>query len=283
MLPDRTFDHSLTEEEPPFTERAALLFVRDGGVLLIRHKLDDGSFCWTLPGGKTEDNETLLQTALREFSEEVGQGLVYGDISLIGCGGRTSYYFHHAECSITDAMISDAFAKRNLKESSCIVDWIFIPISVGEFAVHAGKMSIRGEDKTLILSGRCSTFVEQFQSSSPSSGSDFTSDSPVSDSDSWYSSDRSDSDSTDDISDDVFDNWDSDYSSVDEKECLKTSDWGWLGLPKVTTRARVDSILHQFGLKRGPYKSKAFAYHLRGHPDREYADWVSRAIDIGVD
>ncbi len=46
------------------------LIVRDGAVLLIRHR--SGKQPWALPGGGVERNERLAEAARREASEETG-------------------------------------------------------------------------------------------------------------------------------------------------------------------------------------------------------------------
>lgn len=54
---------------PQFRLRAALLFKREGQVLL--HRLEGDPF-WTLPGGRLEPGETAAQAARREMLEELG-------------------------------------------------------------------------------------------------------------------------------------------------------------------------------------------------------------------
>jgi 8-oxo-dGTP diphosphatase len=46
------------------------LIVRDGAVLLIRHR--SGRYPWALPGGGVERNERLAEAARREAREETG-------------------------------------------------------------------------------------------------------------------------------------------------------------------------------------------------------------------
>src|SRR5262245_52741760 len=46
------------------------LIVRDGAVLLIRHR--SGSYPWSLPGGGVERNERLAEAAEREARKETG-------------------------------------------------------------------------------------------------------------------------------------------------------------------------------------------------------------------
>jgi ADP-ribose pyrophosphatase YjhB (NUDIX family) len=46
------------------------LIVRDGAILLIRHR--SGNYPWALPGGGVERNERLAEAAQREAREETG-------------------------------------------------------------------------------------------------------------------------------------------------------------------------------------------------------------------
>ena len=68
------------------------LIVRDGAVLLIRHR--SGKLPWALPGGGVERNERLAEAARREAHEETG-ALVRAEL-LLGVydrfGGRVSNY-----------------------------------------------------------------------------------------------------------------------------------------------------------------------------------------------
>ncbi len=68
------------------------LIVRDGAVLLIRHR--SGKLPWALPGGGVERNERLAEAVRREAHEETG-ALVRVEL-LLGVydriGERISYY-----------------------------------------------------------------------------------------------------------------------------------------------------------------------------------------------
>jgi 8-oxo-dGTP pyrophosphatase MutT (NUDIX family) len=56
-----------------FGERAAMLFVRDREVLMIRQfRLLANGLAWEIPGGKIDPNETPAQAAAREGLEESG-------------------------------------------------------------------------------------------------------------------------------------------------------------------------------------------------------------------
>ena len=73
-----------------------------------------------------------------------------------------------------------------------------------------------------------------------------------------------------------------DDAKQNDQECLKTTDWGMLDFPGTASKERMDALLRHYGLRRGPYKAEAFAYHLRHHPDRPYAAWIHKSILVGV-
>lgn len=50
-------------------DRAQAMVIRDGKVLLVKHRLSGREF-YCLPGGGVEENETYEQAALRELLEE---------------------------------------------------------------------------------------------------------------------------------------------------------------------------------------------------------------------
>jgi 8-oxo-dGTP diphosphatase len=55
----------------PRVERVCAAIVRDGRILMVRHREDDGRDFWTLPGGGAEPGESLGAAVLREVAEEV--------------------------------------------------------------------------------------------------------------------------------------------------------------------------------------------------------------------
>lgn len=55
-----------------FGVAAGGIVLRDGKVLLVRHKLDDGRDFWVMPGGGVERDESLPDSACREVLEETG-------------------------------------------------------------------------------------------------------------------------------------------------------------------------------------------------------------------
>ncbi|MEV0375551.1 NUDIX domain-containing protein [Streptomyces sp. NPDC050636] len=80
-------DHSLSESSAELRTREAELRVsaravvvdREGRVLLIRHRDNDGEF-HVLPGGRVEPGETAAEAACREVKEETGLQVTIGDL-----------------------------------------------------------------------------------------------------------------------------------------------------------------------------------------------------------
>ncbi len=60
-------------------------------VLLVKHSY--GKHNWDLPGGKSEQDESAQETAIREASEEIGVNLVVGELS--GIYYDPAYDMHH--------------------------------------------------------------------------------------------------------------------------------------------------------------------------------------------
>ncbi|WP_020577586.1 NUDIX domain-containing protein [Actinopolymorpha alba] len=56
--------------DPTVDQRVCAAIVRDGHILMVRHR-ESGRAFWTLPGGTAEPGETLAQAAVREVAEEV--------------------------------------------------------------------------------------------------------------------------------------------------------------------------------------------------------------------
>ncbi len=50
----------------------AVLLESPEGIPLVRDPSKPAPVCWKLPGGKSEDGETPIQTAWREVGEETG-------------------------------------------------------------------------------------------------------------------------------------------------------------------------------------------------------------------
>jgi len=61
-------DASVTE----IPNAASVALIREGKVLLIKRAYAPYQHLWTLPGGRTEPNESIEECAIREVSEELG-------------------------------------------------------------------------------------------------------------------------------------------------------------------------------------------------------------------
>ncbi|HET7736812.1 MAG TPA: NUDIX domain-containing protein [Nocardioidaceae bacterium] len=52
----------------------------DGRLLLIQRGKEPAKGCWSVPGGRVEWDETLVEAAAREVLEETGVAVVVGDL-----------------------------------------------------------------------------------------------------------------------------------------------------------------------------------------------------------
>lgn len=57
------------DERPPI---AAAIITQDGGVLLVRRRVKEGSLSWQFPAGEVESGESPESAAAREANEETG-------------------------------------------------------------------------------------------------------------------------------------------------------------------------------------------------------------------
>ena len=53
-----------------------IAFIEDGKLLIVQSHKSSKTNSWTLIGGGVEENETLLQAAIREVSEEIHNGFI---------------------------------------------------------------------------------------------------------------------------------------------------------------------------------------------------------------
>ena len=68
---------------------ASIIFNQENKILLVKHSYGK----WDLPGGKSEDNESAEQTAIREVDEEVGLNVKIN--KLTGVYYVPTYDMHH--------------------------------------------------------------------------------------------------------------------------------------------------------------------------------------------
>jgi len=52
----------------------------DGRILLIQRGKEPALGCWSVPGGRVEEDETTIEAAYREILEETGLEVVVGDL-----------------------------------------------------------------------------------------------------------------------------------------------------------------------------------------------------------
>ena len=67
----------------PTVAVGAFVFDRDGRVLLVERGQPPGDGLWTVPGGRLEPGETLVQAVAREVREETGLVVEVGTLSCV--------------------------------------------------------------------------------------------------------------------------------------------------------------------------------------------------------
>ena len=72
----------------PLRDGASIAVFEDGKILLVTRGRPPFAGLWSLPGGKTEENETPRQTACRELREETGiEADVEGVVDVVKIAG----------------------------------------------------------------------------------------------------------------------------------------------------------------------------------------------------
>ena len=109
--------------------RAAIVLVAGQQVLAVKHRLRDGSYATTLPGGKREQHDNSLHAAgVRELSEEVGLSeSVWRELIVRGPDvyalPATTYYVYHLSRVVPKAIMLRAFRARTAGEAQKIAAW----------------------------------------------------------------------------------------------------------------------------------------------------------------
>jgi 8-oxo-dGTP diphosphatase len=67
----------------PTVAVGAIVFDRDGRVLLVERGSPPGAGLWSVPGGKVEAGETLAQAVAREVREETGMIVEVGALACV--------------------------------------------------------------------------------------------------------------------------------------------------------------------------------------------------------
>jgi 8-oxo-dGTP pyrophosphatase MutT (NUDIX family) len=104
---------------------AVLFFNGQGELLIVKPDYKDG---WLVPGGSADENESLLQCALRETKEEIG--LTFENLTLIGI------YYTPAKGVYTDSLkfiysggvLSEDQIANILLQTEELEEYLFLPI-----------------------------------------------------------------------------------------------------------------------------------------------------------
>lgn len=64
-------------------QTVGVAFIEDGKLLIVRSERSSLTNSWTLVGGGVETNETPVEAALREISEEIGEGFEFEEQDLM--------------------------------------------------------------------------------------------------------------------------------------------------------------------------------------------------------
>ncbi len=96
--------------------------VRDGAILLIRRGTPPGEGLWSVPGGRVQRGETLVQAAGRELQEETGlEGEVGEAVGWTELIGRRR---HYVVVDFWVTVASDAVPKADTDASDA--QWVAI-------------------------------------------------------------------------------------------------------------------------------------------------------------
>jgi 8-oxo-dGTP diphosphatase len=127
------------DERPPI---AAAVITQDGGVLLVRRRVKEGSLSWQFPAGEVESGESPTSAAAREANEETGitvtNGKVLGE-RVHPNTGRTMIYVAFdsvdGEASVVDDDELDSLAWVKHSELTTYVPYPFF----GPVQAHLDK------------------------------------------------------------------------------------------------------------------------------------------------
>ncbi len=92
-------------------ERAIAIIIKDGKFLLVK---DRGVKAFSLPGGRIEENETILEAAVREIYEETGLEPIKA-VRLKECDYEGKVNFHRV-CFLETENYDIKLNKRELKD-----------------------------------------------------------------------------------------------------------------------------------------------------------------------
>ncbi len=117
----------MTHRSRPLADRAGIILIKDGAVLLM-HRIKHGHEFYCIPGGHIDPGETPEHAALRELKEETTLD-VQGPLELfmqLTNHGRTEYYFL-APAGFSGMVELDGEEKeRNQPDNSYELRWISV-------------------------------------------------------------------------------------------------------------------------------------------------------------
>ena len=130
------------------TRRCAIALCHNGRVLAVEQRIQDGTHCWTIPGGLQQPNDHSAQhTALRELREDTGldkeilQGTVRVGPELIALPETT--YLAYALSSIPSKVrLLESFAHRRDSRRIRRIQWVS--------QTTARHMQWRSEDQLML-------------------------------------------------------------------------------------------------------------------------------------
>ena len=85
--------HDVSSAASPQVAVGAIIFDADGRVLVVQRGRPPGVGLWTVPGGRVERGETLVQAVAREVREETGLDVEVGTLACVVERMGDDYHF----------------------------------------------------------------------------------------------------------------------------------------------------------------------------------------------
>ena len=132
--------------------------------MAVKHRVKDGSYMWTLPGGrKREQEKNFYETAMEALASETGirKEVLSGMIMSAPdarCGETTRYFVHEVSQRPSDAAMMELFGKRADKVRVAITHWKWFPLS--EITEQAWRKEDQGMLRKLSLERRGGDVLE---------------------------------------------------------------------------------------------------------------------------
>ncbi|MES3005412.1 MAG: NUDIX domain-containing protein [Patescibacteria group bacterium] len=120
--------------------RATAVVLRENKLLMI-HRFKNGEEYFVLPGGTTEDNETVEEAALRELKEETSlHGTVVKNIARFSDDFQTEHQLFLIESLTGEVCLSENSIEASImnKDNSFEPVWVSID-EIGKLKIYPGK------------------------------------------------------------------------------------------------------------------------------------------------